>query len=61
MPIPKAVYIGLCVVVPPLWGLVSYWLFELVARRWPRKPGGETPAATPEPAPEPADDKCDRA
>lgn len=57
MPIPKALYISLCVVVPPLWGLASYWLFELVARRWPRKSGGQAPAA----APEPADDKCDRA
>jgi len=57
LPIPKALYISLCVVVPPLWGLASYWLFELVARRWPRKSGGQAPAA----APEPADDKCDRA
>jgi hypothetical protein len=50
--IPKALYIALCVAVPPLWGLVSYWLFDLVARRWPRKPGNGTP--------EPADDQCDR-
>ena len=57
MPISKTLYVGLCVVLPPLWGLASYWLFELVARRWPRKSDNLPPTA----APQPADDKCDRA
>jgi hypothetical protein len=41
----KPLYVVLCVAVPPLWGLVSYWLFELLARKWPRK----VPASAPEP------------
>ena len=43
MNIPKPLYVALCVVVPPLWGLLSYWLFDLAARRWPRR--GAAPEA----------------
>ena len=45
----------LCLAVPPLWGLLSYWLFELLARKWP----GGLPASAPEPPDAgDADDDC---
>lgn len=52
---PVWVYVLLCVVAPPAWGLASYWLFELVARRRRRESGGAPPAGD-----APADDACDR-
>jgi len=45
----------LCLAAPPLWGLLSYWLFELLARKWP----GGLPASAPEPPDaKDADDDC---
>jgi hypothetical protein len=49
----KLAYVLLCVVVPPVWGLLSYWLFDLIFSRR-KAPAAAGPAAPP------ADDKCDR-
>jgi len=39
-----ALYVALCLIVPPVWGLLSYWLFELVGLRRRRAAGaGEPP------------------
>ena len=32
----KTVYLILCLLVPPVWGLFSYWLFDLVGKRLER-------------------------
>jgi hypothetical protein len=48
-----ALYVALCLIVPPVWGLLSYWLFELIGLRRRRAAeaqeaspdGGETPEA----------------
>lgn len=29
----KFLYVTLCLFVPPIWGLISYWIIELVGKR----------------------------
>lgn len=37
-------YVALCLLVPPLWGLISYWVFELLGLRRRRKAAEAPPA-----------------
>lgn len=36
--LPAWLYVTLCVAVPPAWGLLSFWIFELLLRRRARRP-----------------------
>jgi hypothetical protein len=48
-------YIALCIAVPPLWGLLSYWLFELIGLRRRRAAATDEPPSGEGGDPEPGD------